>query len=59
MQALPAIYMLGAMVLLVHVLDEPQGNKYFSVVSFGVILVGSEGAHCPYRNVKYGYLPVR
>ena len=22
----------------------------FSVVSFGVILVGSEGTHCPYRN---------
>jgi len=59
MQALIAIYMLGAMVLLVSALHEAQGNKYFFVVPFGVILVVSEGTHCPYRNIKYGYLPVR
>jgi len=59
MLALLAIYMLGAMVLLIGALHEPQGNKYFCVISFGVILVGSEGAHCPYRNIKYGYLPLR
>jgi hypothetical protein len=57
-QDLLAIYMLGAMVLLIGTLYEPKGKKYLSVVSFGVILFGSEGTHCPYRNIKYVYLPV-
>jgi hypothetical protein len=36
----------------VHCMNHRERN-IFSVVSFGVVLFGSEGARCPYRNIKY------